>query len=72
MSSVYKLCPAALYSAVQPRCSILSHNTLHHFLSSNSSLENATDRTSFPLLQELSLYKHFSYTLQVACLLYNR
>ena len=30
--------PAAPYSA---RCSILSHDTLHHYLSSNSSLENS-------------------------------
>ena len=38
---VYKPCPAALYSAVQSCCSILSHDTLHHCLSSNSSLENS-------------------------------
>ena len=37
---VYKPCPAALYSAVQSRCSILSHDALHHCLSSNNSLEN--------------------------------
>jgi len=30
-----------LYCAVQSRCSILSHDTLHHCLSSNSSLENS-------------------------------
>ena len=41
MNCVYKPCPAALYSAVQSRCSILSHATLHHCLSSNSSLENS-------------------------------
>ena len=40
MNRVYKLCPAALYSAVQSHCSILSHDALHHCLSSNSSLEN--------------------------------
>ena len=40
MNCVYKPCPTALYSAVQSRCSILSHVTLHHYLSSNSSLEN--------------------------------
>ena len=40
MKSIYKLCPAALYSVVQSHCSILSHDTLHHCLSSNSSLEN--------------------------------
>ena len=38
---VYKPCLAALYSAVQSCCSILSHDTLHHCLSSNSSLENS-------------------------------
>ena len=27
---VYKLCPTAQYSAVHSRCSILSHDTLHH------------------------------------------
>ena len=37
---VYKPCPAALYSAVQSRSSILSHDALHHYLSSNSGLEN--------------------------------
>ena len=40
MNSVYKPCPAALYSAVQSDCSILSHDALRHCLSSNSSLEN--------------------------------
>ena len=38
---VYKPCPAALYSAVQSHCSILSHDTLCHCLCSNSSLENS-------------------------------
>ena len=40
---IHKPCPAALYSAVQSCCSIfkLSHDTLHHCLSSNSSLENS-------------------------------
>ena len=40
MNSVYKPCPAALYSAVQSHCSILSHDALRHCLSNNSSLEN--------------------------------
>ena len=40
MNCVYKPCPAALYIVVQSCCSILSHDTLHHRLSSNSSLEN--------------------------------
>ena len=40
MNSVYKPCPAALYSAVQSDCSILSHDALRHCLSSNSCLEN--------------------------------
>ena len=40
MSCVYKPCPAAQYSAVQSHCSILSHDTLRHCLSSNSRLEN--------------------------------
>ena len=39
VNCVYKPCPATLYSAVQSCCSILSHDTLHHCLSSNSSLE---------------------------------
>ena len=41
VNCVYKPCPAALYSAVPSCCSILSHDTLHHCLSSNSSLENS-------------------------------
>ena len=40
MNCVYKQCPTALYSADQSRCSILSHDTLHHCLSCNKSLEN--------------------------------
>ena len=40
MNSVYKPCPATLYSAVQSDCSILSHDALRHCLSSNSSLQN--------------------------------
>ena len=39
MNWLYKLCPTALYSVVQSCCSILSHDTLHHCLSSNSNLE---------------------------------
>ena len=34
MNCVYKLCPATLYGAVHSRCSILSHDPLHHCLSS--------------------------------------
>ena len=41
VNCIYKLCPTALYSVVQSHCSILSHDTLHHSLSSNSSLENS-------------------------------
>ena len=41
MNCVYKLCPTTLYSATQSRCSILSHDPLHHYLSSNDSLENS-------------------------------
>ena len=41
VNCVYKPCPGALYSAPQSRCSILSHGTLHHCFSSNSSLENS-------------------------------
>ena len=33
MNCVYKLCPATLYGAVHSRCSILSHDPLHHCLS---------------------------------------
>ena len=40
MNCIYKLCPTALYSAVQSDCSILSHDALRHCLSSNGSLEN--------------------------------
>ena len=40
VNCVYKPCPAALYSAVQLHCSVLSHDALRHCLSSNSSLEN--------------------------------
>ena len=54
MSCIYKLCPITLYGAVQPRYSILSHDTLQHSLSSNNDLENEV------LLQEL--YKHFDKT----------
>ena len=41
VNCVYKPCPSALYSAPQSRCSILSHDALHHCFSSNSSLENS-------------------------------
>ena len=41
MNSVYKPCPATLYSAVQSDCSILPHDALRHCLSSNSCLENS-------------------------------
>ena len=40
VNCVYNPCLAALYSAVQSHCSILSHDTLCHCLSSNSSLKN--------------------------------
>ena len=41
VNSVYKPCPGALHSAPQSRCSILSHDALHHCFSSNSNLENS-------------------------------
>ena len=41
MNCVYKLCPATLYGVVQSHCSSLSHDPLHHCLSSNGSLENS-------------------------------
>ena len=41
VNSVYKPCPGALHSTPQSRCSILSHDALHHCFSSNSSLENS-------------------------------
>ena len=41
VNCIYKPCLATLYSEVQSRCSILSHDALHHCLSSNSSLENS-------------------------------
>ena len=37
---VYKPCPTIPYSVVQSCYSILSHDTLHHCLSSNNGLEN--------------------------------
>ena len=37
VNCVYQPCPAALYSAVQSHCSILSHDALRHCLSSNTS-----------------------------------
>ena len=40
VNCVYKLCSTILYSVVQSRCSILSHDTLHHCLSSNASFQN--------------------------------
>ena len=54
VNCVYKPCPAALYSAVQSHCSILSHDALHHCLSSNSSLENGEGELGHhSLLQKL-------------------
>ena len=41
VNSVYKPCPGALHSAPQSRCSILSHDALHHCFSSNNNLENS-------------------------------
>ena len=41
VNSVYKPCPGALHSAPQSRCSILSHDALHHCFSSNYNLENS-------------------------------
>ena len=43
VNCIYKPCPTALYSAVQSCCSSLSHNALHHCLSSNNSLETAKE-----------------------------
>ena len=40
VNCLYKPCPAALYSVIQSHCSVLSHDALHDFLSSNNSLEN--------------------------------
>ena len=40
VNCIYKPCPVVLYSVVQSHCSILSHDVLHHYLSSNSCLEN--------------------------------
>ena len=41
VNCVYKTCPGAPYSAPQSRCSILSHDALHHCFSRNSSVENS-------------------------------
>ena len=38
VNCIYKLCPATLYGA---HCSSLSHDPLHHCLSTNGSLENS-------------------------------
>ena len=40
VNGVYKPCPTTPCSAVQSHYSILSHDTLHHHLSSSSGLEN--------------------------------
>jgi len=40
VNCVHKLCPATLHNAAQSCYSILSHDTLHHHLSSNNGLEN--------------------------------
>ena len=71
VNCVYKPCPAALYSAVQSRCSILSHDTLHHCLSSNSSLENS-EREQGHLSRYYSNRKNTENSFQGACLLCNR
>ena len=41
VNCVNKPCPGALYSAPQSRCSILSHDALHHCFSNNRSLKNS-------------------------------
>ena len=41
VNCIYRLCPATLYGVVQSHCSSLSHDPLHHCLSSNGSLENS-------------------------------
>ena len=41
VNSIYKPCPTGMHSAPQSRCSILSHEALHHCFSSNSNLENS-------------------------------
>ena len=40
VNCVHKLCPATLHNAAQSCYSILSHDTLHHHLSSSNGLEN--------------------------------
>ena len=54
VNCVHTLCPAALYSAVQSYCNILSHDALHHCLSSNSSLEDGE--------RELGRFPHYCRT----------
>ena len=45
MNCVYKLCTTAQYSVVQSRCSILSHDTLHHrFSSINTCLKRSHNK----------------------------
>ena len=51
MNCVYKPCSGALYSVPQSRCSILSHDALHHCFSNNSSAENSE--------RELGYLSHF-------------
>ena len=69
---VYKLCPTALYSVVQPHCSILSNDALHDCLSSNSSLENGERELGHLFRYCRSCAKHFDYTSRGVCLLRNR
>ena len=68
---IYKPCPVALYSVVQSRYSILSHDVLRHCLSSNSSLENG-ERELRHLFHYYRNCKNTEYTSQGACLLRNR
>ena len=48
VNCVHKPCPSALYSVPQSRCSILSHDALHHCFSSNSSLESSERESGHP------------------------
>ena len=54
---------ATRYGVVQSHCSILSHYTLHHCLSSNRSLENGNRELENRFCYYRSCKKHFNYSI---------
>ena len=61
MNCIFKPFPATQYGAVQSCYHILSHDTLHHRLSSNSGLENG-DRQLGHLFCYYKSHKNTDYT----------